>query len=133
LEIVRKLKPHDRFEIEWIDASKSDVLNIDLPLRNHTVETRQEEMGYFLCLQKGETWRDPHLVYCLRITDKNNPGAGQWQVTSVPVALIKRITPLTKKEVLRLQKTGKGGRRVRSRRYRRHTQRFSDGSVKFVD
>ena len=133
MEVIRALKPHDRFEIEWMDASEIDVLNIDLPLKNRAVETRREEMGYFLCLQKGDTWHDLHLVYCLRITDQNNPGAGQWHLTSVPVSLIKRITPLTKKEALRRQKSGRQPLTFKSRRHRRHTQRFSDGSVKFVD
>lgn len=133
LEVLRKLKPHDRFEIEWIDASESRVPRIDLPLANHTVETRQQEMGYYLCLQKGDTWHDLHLIYYLKSVDKDSRGPGQWHVTSVPVYLIKRILPLTKKEALKELKNGEGGRRVRSRRHRRHTQRFSDGTVKYID
>lgn len=133
LELLRKLKPHDRFEIEWIDASISNVLRIDLPLANHTVETRQQEMGYFLCLQKGDTWHDLHLIYYLKSVDKQGHGPGQWQVTSVPVYLIKRIMPLTKKEALRRSKNGKGPPTMKSRRHRRHVQRFRDGSTKYVD
>jgi hypothetical protein len=133
LEILHKLKPHERFEIEWVDASESRVTRIDLPIPNHTVETRQLEMGYFLCLQKGDTWHDLHLIYYLKSVDKDSRGPGQWNVTSIPVYLIKRIVPLTKKEALKESKNGEWLRRMRSRRHRRHTQRFSDGSVKYVD
>jgi len=133
LDILHKFKIHDRFEIEWVDASESHVPSINLPLANHTVETRQQEMGYFLCLQKGDTWHDLHLIYYLKSVDRDGCGPGQWHITSVPVYLIKRIVPLTKKEALKESKNGEWLRRMRSRRHRRHTQRFSDGSVKFVD
>jgi hypothetical protein len=133
--IAQKLKPHQAFEIEWIDASESDVTSVLLPLPDHNVETRHQEIGWFVTLQKGASWRDLHLIYIIRILDADTP-TKRYRVESIPLVLAKRIVPLDVKQALKAIKRASAAANTasaRPRHHRRHTQRFNDGSVKHVD
>ena len=125
-------KQHDAFRLEWVDASDSDVQSINLPLPNRNVETRQIEMCSFVTLQRGATWRDLHLVFYAKVVDPNGV-KGQWHLTSIPAVIIRHIVPLSQKQTLRKIKKLGLPKPPASRRHRRHTQHFPDGSVKHVD
>jgi len=146
IEILRSLKTGDRIEVWWADASEGDVKSLALPLPGHNVETRQHEIGWFVGLQKGDTWRDIHLIFQTRRTDIEGPSP-RFKITSIPFA---RICPQCGLEVLmlvkrlRLLEDGKEARKQaenkdepsppsRPRRYRKRVQRFRDGSVKYID
>jgi len=100
IEFARTLKPEDRIEVWWVDASESDVRSLALPLSGHNVETRQHEIGWFVGLQKGDTWRDIHLIFQTRRTDVEGPSP-RFKITSIPFA---RVCPQCGLEVLMLVK-----------------------------
>ena len=85
LKFVQNLKRGDRVEIWWIDASESDVKNLTLPLPDHCVETLHREIGWFVGLQKGDTWRDIHLIFKTRSTDPDTVSS-KHKIISIPFA-----------------------------------------------
>jgi len=145
LEVVQNLKPGDRIEIYWTDASETEtVRNLVLPLPPGLVETRQREIGWFVGLQKGDTWRDIHLIFETRVVDPDSP-APRHKISSIPFArkcqhcgeimpmLVKRVILLQEGKEAKKFKRGQPKEEKNGRRFRKHRQRFPDGSVKYVN
>jgi len=145
LELVQNLKPGDRIEIHWIDASGTkNVKNIVLPLPPGLVETRRKAIGWFIGLQKGDTWRDIHLIFETDVIDPDSP-TPKHEISSIPFAhkcqhcgemtsmLVKRVLPLQEGKEAKKFKRGQTEEPKNSRRYRKSRQRFPDGSVKFLN
>lgn len=110
--ILEKIDRGNFIEVTWIDASQSKAVNTrKLPLPNHNVETQKVTNGIFVCVQRGETWRDDHLILAFEETD------GFSEVVSIPIAIVK---------IIRYAKTKRSKKTTRSKK----EQQFSDGSVK---
>jgi len=134
---LRQLKHLQPFELEWIDASESEVASITPPLPDHNVETRHSEIGWLVTLQRGAAWRRLHLVYMIRGLDMDAP-TKRYKIESIPIELVMRVRPLAEKEALKVIKARNNSvldkrTQARPRHHRRHVQRFADGSVKYVD
>jgi len=85
LDFVQKIKPGDQIEVWWVDASESYVKSLDRPLPNNVVETRKHEIGWYVGVQKGDAWRDIHLILRTESTDPDSPQA-KHKITSLPFA-----------------------------------------------
>ena len=86
LDILRNLKPGDLIEVWWADANENNVKVTALPLPNYCVETRQLEIGWFVGLQKGDTWGDLHLLFETRMTDPDSVSVSKHRISSIPLA-----------------------------------------------
>ncbi len=92
LAVLQKLKRHTAIIIEWLDASESDVLDVNaMMLPNTAVGTRIREIGWFIKIQSDTTWRMPHLLYYFRTTDS------RYRISSIPLPLVKQVVPLEEK------------------------------------
>jgi len=121
--VLQKLKKHTAIVIEWLDASESDVYDINaVALPNTAVGTHIREIGWFIKVQSDTTWRMPHLLYYFRMTDR------RYRISSIPLPLVKRVVPLEEKLA---RKHGLVSPEVPiSPRSRRRIQRF-EGGVKY--
>jgi len=118
-KVLSKLKRGDLIKIYWLDASESELpREMDPPLPNHVVETRVEEVGEFLCVQRGRFSGDPHLIYVISRMD------GRARIGSIRLCDIYRI------QVYDEKKRRKASMEV-SKTRRRSIRRFGNGVVKY--
>lgn len=90
--VLQRLKKHSPIVIEWLDASESDVYDVNLAtLPNTAVGTHIKEIGWFIKVQSDATWGMPHLLYYFRMTDR------RYRISSIPLPLVKRVVPLEEK------------------------------------
>lgn len=109
------LKAGDYITVWWIDASETRYVRYRrLPLPNSAVETRKRTFGRFLTVQKGYTWKVPHLVLLLEETDEL-----YGQVISIPLPLVMKVEAVQAKTPLKHQRTVL-------------VRRFPDGRVKYL-
>lgn len=109
---LQKIHPGDFIETTWIDASQSKGVDIRKPsLPNHSVETRKVTKASYLRIQRGETWRDEHLLLSFEETD------GLHEIISIPLTLVKTIRYANEKHSRKTKKP-------------KEKQRFTDGSTK---
>lgn len=122
-DVVKRLKRGDEIIVCWLDAAEYELPSSEIPtpLPNHCVETRQEERGEFICVQKGRFSGEPFLIYVLkRLDDKP-------RLTSVPLSIVYRIVVLEKKfprKTIKLES-------YIQKSFRKRIQHFSDGVVKY--
>lgn len=112
LQTIRK---GDHVTVIWCDASESGGVPTHGPINNHSVESVCSAVGIFLCVQKGRTYMDPHILIVKDYLDSE-----KMRVQSIPLCLIKSIQSFSeKKKLLMIHK-------------RKQVLHFKDGSVKYI-